>query len=98
MGRFIKLAIFCLIFLISITLFAQTDDADLSGAVGSIIDFLPTKYQKILTIVMTFLFVLEQILASTKKISANSTFQLISNWVSKIYKVIKSKKTENEQN
>jgi hypothetical protein len=92
MRRFIKLAFFCLIMCISISLFAQGNDVDLSGAVSSILDFLPAKYQKFFTILMTSLFVIEQILASTQKVKANSTFQLIASWVNKIYDVVKTKK------
>lgn len=54
--------------------------------------FIPVKYQALAITVLTGLYLLEQFLAGSSRIKANSTFQLIGGFISRIYNsVVKPK-------
>ena len=58
---------------------------------GFIFGLIPLKYQAIAFTVVTGLWFLEQFLASTNLIKANSTLQLISGWITNLYSAISNK-------
>ena len=82
------LTFFCL------SLFAQASGTPVQPDVFSIVlGLIQIKYQAITFTVLAMLYVLEQILASSSKIQANSTFQLIGGWLTGLYNAITNKKS-----
>lgn len=82
-------------------LFAQDSTAVdvVTGAGAEAVDlfsflaqFIPVKYQAMVITVLTFLFLLEQYLANTTSLAANSTFQLVSGWIKAAYQALFGKK------
>ena len=93
--KFFVLAVMC--FLLSTVLFAQVVPVDPALATSPdifsfVLGLIPVKYQAITFTVLTGLFLLEQFLASSAKIKANSTFQLIAGWISAFFTASKNKK------
>jgi hypothetical protein len=82
-----------LIALPSIALFAQ--DAQTGVGVDDfsfLLKFIPKRFQAVSFTVITLLFFMEQFLAATSKIKANSTFQLVANWIGSMYKAVRKDK------
>lgn len=59
---------------------------------GWVLGLIPIQYQAIVFTVITALWFFEQFLASTNLIKANSTLQLITGWITRLYALISKPK------
>jgi len=75
-------------------LFAQGGPTPESGLdfFSFVINLVPAKYQAVTFTVITALFFLSELLATTTKIKANGTFQLVFGWISSLFKAVSGKK------
>jgi hypothetical protein len=88
---FCALVVFALVMLVPSVIFAQDStvvspvvDGSVTDFFSFLLSFIPVKYQATVLTIVTGLFLLEQFLAATSKIKANSTFQLIAGWITSI--------------
>lgn len=83
-----KLILFLFLFL---SLFCFAGDSTAIGVdagadfFGFLFSFIPDELKSTIITVLTGLFLLEQWLAKTSLLAANSTFQLIGSWIRSIY-------------
>jgi hypothetical protein len=75
-------------------LFAQPVDPSVvtPDIFSLVLSWIPVKYQAIAFTVVTVLYVLSEILGSTQKIKANTTFQLVKGWIVSFFTAFKNKK------
>lgn len=99
MKKLVKYSLIVLVLALAFTVPAMAQDSTGVSIVGSggdlfsfLLNLVPVKYQAITFTVITGLFLLEQFLAASTKVKANSTFQLIANWLIGLQNAIKAKK------
>lgn len=97
-----------LLFLVAVTaivflptlLFAQDTTSAIGGLDSNtdifnyLFQFIPQKTKSEVIGVLTGLYLLEQFLAKTQKIAANSTFQLVEHWIKMLFKSLTAKKPQ----
>jgi hypothetical protein len=73
--------------------FVYAQDGGVSGddVFSMLVSIIPAKYQAMVLTAVTGLYMLEQVLAASTKIKANSTFQLIAGWIVSTIKAVKVK-------